>query len=654
MPILGIDADTLASWRTSGLGFLQRQAKHVGQARHGWAHPRQVSFVFGCQRSGTKMVMRVLDESGATRIYHENHRTAFRDFQLREDPVLRALVASSPAPAQIFKPICDSQEADEILERFPSARGLWIFRDPDDVANSAVRKWGSHQLELVDAAVRGETERWGWRLARLDEAALADLARVHRQDLSPHEGALLFWWLRNRFVYQLGLDQHPRLRVVRYERLVSEPEAAFPAVFAQVGAPWDPEAVARVRTSSVSRRPPPPAHPDIRALVDGLHERLLATAAVHAEAPPPLPSPVLMIIDTLGVGGAERYVVSAANWLAEQGARVVVTAAPGGALEGDLDPRVHFEAADIDSVRAGLPRAARHVRRLVTEHEPAVVVAHSLATTLMTRAALPSYAVPVVQVAHGWAEDRFRHVAPMMRAADRVVAVSRDVRDKLLAAGLDEGRCVVVENGVDTRELGRRTGPERTALRAECGASEDELLVLVVGRLEAQKAHQHVVSVAQLLRERAPRLRFAVAGAGSREAELRQLVAEAGLDERVRFLGLRRDVPALLGVADLFLNCSDWEGMPLTTIEAMATGLPVVATETEGASRLLTGGAGLVVPVGDAQAIAAALEQLAADPERRGAMGTLARERAEAQYGQDRLMGELVDVMREVRSAPAP
>ncbi len=112
-----IDRDRIRGWRAAAPGFAARQRKTLGQVRYGWAHPKTTSFVFGCQRSGTKMMMRVLDRSPATRIYHENNALAFEDFQLRSDGILRALVLANPAPAQIFKPICDSQAADSILDR---------------------------------------------------------------------------------------------------------------------------------------------------------------------------------------------------------------------------------------------------------------------------------------------------------------------------------------------------------------------------------------------------------------------------------------------------------------------------------------------------------------------------------------------------------
>lgn len=639
-------SEQIQAWRAAAPGFLERQRKTVGQARYGWAHPRTVAFVFGCQRSGTKMLMRVLDRSPATRIFHENNALAFHDFQLRPDPILRALVAANPAPSQIFKPICNGQEADAILARFPDAVGLWTYRRPDDVANSAVQKWGGHQREVVAAVATGDLDRWGWRTALLPPEIVEDVRRVYRPDLSDHEGALLFWYLRNAFFFTLGLDHHPRMLLVRYEDLVREPERAFQPVFDHVGARFDPGFLDKVHSGSIRRRDPAPASPEIRALCEGLLARLDAVVDARPAAPTPV-SPVLMLINTLGVGGAEKYVVTVSNWLVEHGAKVSVVSEPGE-LVAELHPAVRHHEGALGRVRGDLPRAALAIRRILDEERPAVVVTHSLAMTWVARVAGVGRGIPVVNVAHGWPADRYRSVGPLMRAADRVVAVSPEVQAKLVEGGLDAARSVVIHNGVDCRGLGPRTGAVREAVRASFGAGPEDVLVVTVGRLEAQKAHQHVITLAVALRERRPEVRFAIVGTGDRADELAALAREAGVADRVCLPGLRSDVGDILGSADLYLSCSDWEGMPLSTIEAMASGLPTVATRTEGSAQLLDERSGIVVDVGDTDAMAAAVQALAADADRRAAMGSAAAARARASFSHERMAGELAAVLAAV------
>lgn len=637
----------------SAPGFATRTAKHAAQARHGWLHPRQVTFVFGCQRSGTKMVMRVLDQSEETRIYHENHGSAFRDFQLRSDAVVRALVATSPARAHVFKPICDSHRADVLLERHPGAHALWVFRHPDDVANSAAKKWGAHQREVVQDLVAGRGERWGWRTERVPAEVVEALRSVARLEppLSDLEGALLWWYLRNSFLFTLGLDRHPRMLVVGYEALVQDPESGFQRLFAQVGVPFRPDLVAGVRQSSVRRRDPPSARPAIRQLCDDLLTRLLAAA----EPPPPvpLPSPVLILMNTLEVGGAERYTVTVSRWLAQRGVDVTVASA-GGPLVDQLDPLVRHETVDLTAVRGSLPLVGSQVRALLRRTEARAIVANSVATAWVGRVAGAGLGVPVVSVAHGWSAERYGHVAPLLRAAHRVVAVSPEVKDRLVASGLPPRKVEVVFNGVDTARFGPRDPATRAACRAALGARPEELLVISVGRLAAQKAHHHLLDLALRLRATHPTLRYAVVGEGELEAELAAQAVLLGVDGLVTFTGVRSDVPDLLASADLFLSCSDWEGMPLATIEAMAAGLPVVATRTEGASWLITPECGRLVGVGDLAGLADAVAELAADPALRGRLGRAAAERARSRFDHGRMAGGLAEVVaRVLRDEPA-
>ncbi|HND31429.1 MAG TPA: glycosyltransferase, partial [Myxococcota bacterium] len=398
-----IGEERLRAWRKAAPGFVRRQSKNLRQLRYGFRHRQQLCFVFGCQRSGTKMLMRILDNSPATRIYHENNVLAFDDFQLRSDAILRTLTRSSPAPSQIFKPICDSHKADRLLERFPDANGLWIYRHYDDVANSARQKWGAHQRDVVAAVATGDLAPWGWRTEGISAEVTAEIRRVYRPDLLEDEGALLFWYLRNSFFFALGLDQHPRMLLVKYEELVRDPEHSFPPVFAHVGAPYDPSFLERVHAGSVGRKAPPRASAEIRALCEGLQQRLDA-AVRRPPRPVPVVSPVLMLINTLATGGAERYVVTVANWLADQGARVIIAAEHGELVE-QLRPSIVFQDTDLRRVRGRLPVVAGRIRELIQREKPAVILGNSLVVTGIARAALPLGGVPVVNVAHGWPAD---------------------------------------------------------------------------------------------------------------------------------------------------------------------------------------------------------------------------------------------------------
>ena len=624
--------------------FARRQAKTARQSTHGWIHTRRLGFVFGCQRSGTKMVMRVLDEAPDTRIFHENHTVAFEDFQLRSQRVIRTLVALTPAPVQLFKPICDSHRAADVLADYPRARALWIVRDPDDVASSAVSKWADHQKHVIEA-ILADDHSLGWRTRGVTERTLAALRTACKgAPLTAHEGALLFWLVRNQAFFDQGLQHNPAMRCVRYGALVSDPEAHFPAVFHHLGARYDPSFVAQVNARSVRRSEPPAVRPAIRALVDALDARF------HTVSPLPLPLPAraMVIIDTLGRGGAERYAVTVANRWADQGVQVTVVSS-GGELTADLDDRVEAVEGPFEEVRGTLPSAAMELRGVLQRTRPDVIVSNSLATALLGRAAQTVRRVPIVNVAHGWPAERYSKVARPMAVADRVVAVSPDVKNRLVAGGLDASKVVVVHNGVDTRPFDRADDTTRARLRPELGAPSDHhILVVTVGRLEAQKAHQHIFHIAARLKNSHPNVRFALVGGGTRADELAELCRTLDVEDRVKLTGMRTDIADVLGSADIFFNCSDWEGMPLSTIEGMAARLAVVATRTEGAAQLFTPDTGSVVPVADVDAMADAIATLAIDTPRRLAMGAAAQERARQHFSHTRMVDQLMDVVQTV------
>ena len=191
-------------------------------------------------------------------------------------------------------------------------------------------------------------------------------------------------------------------------------------------------------------------------------------------------------------------------------------------------------------------------------------------------------------------------------------------------------RKVVIPNGI--RILPPTLPEVRAEVRDEFGFQTDDVVVGVVARLSAQKAHQVLFRAAARLTGTVPNLRLLVIGGGPREEELKALADELGIV--ARFVGLRRDVPRLLAGTDISCLSSVHEGVPLTVLEAMAAGLPVVATECGALRDLIEEDVtGHLVPVGDVSALSARLSELARDPALRARLGTAGRLRAERDFG---------------------
>lgn len=359
------------------------------------------------------------------------------------------------------------------------------------------------------------------------------------------------------------------------------------------------------------------------------------------------PSPILILTNQLHTGGAEAWVLAVSRWLTDQGAHVEVAAAHGELVAG-LDDRVRYHDIDLKDLRARVPLAAWKVRRVLATCRPAVILANSLVTAWVGKLAGGLGGPPVVAIAHGWAAERYKLVGLPLNLADRVVPVSDDVARRLMVAGLHPKRVHTVFNGIDLSPFGPRSPEVRRRARQAMGAGDDEVVAINVGRYVEQKAQHHIIDIAARLRTTLPELRYAVVGWGPREAELAQACRDAGVDDIVRLMGRRTDVPDLLDAADLYLSVSDWEGMPLSMIEAMAAGLPIVTTDVEGIGPLVDRANGQRCPPGDVASLTEAVARLGRDEVLRLSLGEASRQRAATRFSLDAMGAGLVEVLRAV------
>jgi glycosyltransferase involved in cell wall biosynthesis len=283
-------------------------------------------------------------------------------------------------------------------------------------------------------------------------------------------------------------------------------------------------------------------------------------------------------------------------------------------------------------------RCAWRLGSLLREHRVEVLNAHQYTPffyALMARFVSRRY--PILFTEHGRHQPdyprRKRIVANrlLLGRRDRVVAVGEAVRQALIDnEGIPRRRIEVVYNGIDTSVFG--SGQEgREATRRELGLGGDELAILQVARLDYLKDHLTAVrTMARVVRQ--TRARLLLAGEGPEGPAIRDLVEREGLQDRVVFLGLRGDVARLMHAADIFLLTSVSEGIPLTILEAMAAGLPVVSTHVGGTGEVVTGETGFLAPARDDAALADALLRLAADPALRQRLGEAGRHRARMKF----------------------
>ena len=224
-----------------------------------------------------------------------------------------------------------------------------------------------------------------------------------------------------------------------------------------------------------------------------------------------------------------------------------------------------------------------------------------------------------------------------------------------LGASADFGHLIL--NGAADKYFAPRDEAAREACRAELGVSAEDILCFTAAMLESAKGYQYQLGAIQILRDQAigARLKFAWAGEGSQREFLQGAIAKFGLETRISLLGQLGDVARLLDAADIFVFPSESEGLPAAVLEAMAKGVPVLATDVGGISEGL-GDCGLLLPRGVdfaelSQGLAAALAELAQDDARRREIGARGRARASAQFTRTRMMAEILAI---IEAAMAP
>jgi glycosyltransferase involved in cell wall biosynthesis len=191
----------------------------------------------------------------------------------------------------------------------------------------------------------------------------------------------------------------------------------------------------------------------------------------------------------------------------------------------------------------------------------------------------------------------------------------------------------VIPNGVDLAVFSDRGGSNR--LRT----------VVTVANLRPEKSHETLIAAAASLADSHPELRYQIVGDGPRRGELEALAVARGVADRVQFLGHREDVPAILAAADAFVLPSRSEAFPNGAIEAMAAGLPVIASAVGGLVDLIDHGrTGLLTAPGDSASLASALQYLIDDRERAMAIGRAARAEVQRRYSFDRMIAAFEDL----------
>lgn len=351
-----------------------------------------------------------------------------------------------------------------------------------------------------------------------------------------------------------------------------------------------------------------------------------------------------LLITKSEAGGAQSHVLELLDGLRTQHNVILASGEDGWLME---EARVRGISVTVipDLVNPIRPlrdlRACHQLTQWLGREKPDLLHAHSSKAGLLGRIAASVVGIPSVFTAHGWAFTGGATLTRKLVAVPGEWIAARTGGDIICVSHYDRALACRLRIARDSRLHTVWNGIDDTAERARPGASHVPVITMVA-RFSAPKDHATLIHAAASLIESPWRLRLV--GDGPLLSAVQALASRLGIADRVEFLGARTDVAALLASSHIFVLASRFEGLPISIIEAMRAGLPVVASDVGGVSELVDARSGLLVPACDSRALASALARLQSDTRLRELLGGHGRRR----YERDFQAGSMIEKTRMV------
>ena len=334
---------------------------------------------------------------------------------------------------------------------------------------------------------------------------------------------------------------------------------------------------------------------------------------------------VIQLVEDLSVGGLEKVVFEIARFIDKERFDIEVwCVARGGPISEEIKKDgILVSVLDIHTYHN--PANVLKMVRLLKKARPDIVHSHGYYAAVIGRIASRFARVPAV-IAHvhntywNYAARNLFMEFSLSYITDKIVCCSNAVRDFVLQyEKVSPKKVITVYNSIDIERFRRPV--EKTRLKRSLGIAEDETVVISVASLTPKKGHRYLLEALGAI-DAKHKVRLLVVGTGPLRAELENYVHRKQLGAKVIFLGVRDDIPGLLGISDIFAMPSLIEGFGIATAEAMAAGLPVLATNVGGTPEVVSDGvSGILVPSKDPVALAEAITSLILDKETAERMG---------------------------------
>ncbi len=364
---------------------------------------------------------------------------------------------------------------------------------------------------------------------------------------------------------------------------------------------------------------------------------------------------VLLLSTSMGMGGADKQLLSAAQELRSRGHQVLIVSLTSLGPMGLQARAIGLQTESLE-MRRGLPdpRGLAQLIRLARAWKPDVLHSHMVHANLMARALRLFVRIPaLVSTIHSLHEGgRLRMAVYRVtnRLVDQMTIVSQAAADRFVGEGIIPRKLLtVVPNGVDIGLFQHVPAGTRESLREKMGLGR-QFVWLAVGRFDPPKDYPNMLRAFAMVRQQTADAVLLLVGKGELQEETEALARGLGLTDGVRFLGVRDEVPELMSAADGYVMSSAWEGMPVVLLEAAAAGLPIVATAVGGIHEVVRDQeSGFLVPPGNSEALGQAmLRMIGLSEAQRRSMGERGREHVRAHYGLTRMVERWEDIYRDV------
>jgi len=346
---------------------------------------------------------------------------------------------------------------------------------------------------------------------------------------------------------------------------------------------------------------------------------------------------ILYVITGLGIGGAERLVVTLADEMYARGHKVSIVSLTGPVLFRPIENSIPIYSLQAKKTIGGFIFSIINLIKVINIQKPDVIHSHMVHANLISRFVRLFINIPrVICTAHSTNEGGFLRMMGY-RATHFLADVTTNVSQEAVAVfeskhAVPKGSMLAILNGVDCNFFVSNYD-DRLSIRNEFSFTSNVIVFIAIGRLYDAKDYPTLLKAYSQILLRLPASSLWIVGDGPLRSFLEDLTVRLGISKYVHFFGVRRDIPALLSAADIFVLSSEHEGFGLVVAEAMATETPVIATDCGGVKEVV-GDIGILVPISDPNSLAAAMYNLASlSPNVRRELGKASRRHIQEKFG---------------------